>query len=399
MSNTSNLSRMKNILTLCLLFVSVLSFATERIVTGVIKDATTLLPIESVSVSIETANLGTISNSEGKFRLVSSGDLNAIKFSHLNYQIYTYALKSGEIEVEIFLEPRSFQLSEVVIRSKPVKELLSDAVKSSKEKLEKSIVLNTYYREFVKVNEEYTSFSDGLLDYNIKRKSGASDLYVNQCRAVKLTDAPSGEKEKKRESFYLYDVRDAVAEAYNFKNINRILNSKSYDFEIETKADDKGNSIEIVTILPKEDAELHLYTGTVVFDTKTKLILEMDIRKSPKHRTYALDVDIVFLRFKIYEEDRKASYRIDGDKYILVYNQNKLNAYINFKGDFDDTFEFMSDLVVSDYKEGEFDFDRSKRHKERSLFSAGNHFTEEFWKTKNSILLNEEEEKILSRLN
>ncbi|ESU23965.1 hypothetical protein FEDK69T_10230 [Flavobacterium enshiense DK69] len=390
---------MKKTLTFCLLFVSVLSFATERIVTGVIKDATTLLPIESVSVSVENSNLGTISNSEGKFRLVSSGDFNTIKFSHLNYQIYTHVLKSGEIEFEVFLEPRTFQLSEIVVRSKPVKELLSDAVKSSKEKLEKSIVLNAYYREFVKVNEEYTSFSDGLLDYNIKRKSGASDLYVNQCRAVKLTDAPTDEKEKKRESFYLYDVRDAVAEAYNFKNINRILKSKSYDFEIETKADDKGNSIEIVTILPKEDVEIHLYTGTVVFDTKTKLILEMDIRKSPKHKIYALDVDIVFLRFKIYEEDRKASYRIDGDKYLLVYNQNKLNAYINFKGDFDDTFEFMSDMVVSDYKEGEFDFDRSKRHKERSLFSAGNHFTEEFWKTKNSILLNEEEEKILSKLN
>jgi predicted CopG family antitoxin len=310
-----------------------------------------------------------------------------------------YTLKSDETEVEIFLEPKSFQLSEVIVRSKPVKELLSDAIKISKEKLEKSIVLNTYYREFVKVNTEYTSFSDGLLEYNIKRKSGASDLYVNQCRAIKLADEPSDEREKKRESFYLYDVRDAVEEAYNFKNVTRILNSKWYDFEIETRTDDKGTSIEIVTILPKENVEWHLYEGTVVFDAKTKLILEMDIKKSPKHKMYALDVDIVFLRFKIYEEDRKASYRIDGDKYILVYNQNKLNAYINFKGDFEDTFEFMSDMVVSDYKEGEFDFDRSKRHKERSLFSAGNHFTEEFWKTKNSILLNEAEEKILSTLN
>ncbi|HSD15060.1 MAG TPA: carboxypeptidase-like regulatory domain-containing protein [Flavobacterium sp.] len=390
---------MKKTLTFCLLLISVLSLATTRIVNGVIKDATTLIPIESVSIRVENSNLGAISNSEGKFRLVFSGDFNAIQFSHLNYHVFVQTLKTGENEVEIFLEPKSFQLSEVIVRSKPVKELLSDAMKISKEKLEKSIVLNTYYREFVKVNDEYTSFSDGLLDYNIKRKSGASDLYVNQCRAIKLTDVPSSEREKNRESFYLYDVRDAVREAYNFKIINYILKSKSYDFEIETKTDDKGNSIEIVTILPKEDAEFHLYTGTVVFDGKSKLILEMDIRKSPKHKMYALDVDIVFLRFKVYEEERKASYRIEGEKYILVYNQNKLNAYINFKGDFEDTFEFMSDMVVSDYKEGEFDFDRSKRHKERSLFSAGNHFTEEFWKTNNSILLNEAEEKILSKLN
>ncbi|MEW5677402.1 carboxypeptidase-like regulatory domain-containing protein [Flavobacterium enshiense] len=390
---------MKTFLILCLLFLSMSSFAAPRVVNGIIKDATTMLPIESVSIRVQNSNLGTISNSEGEFRLVFSDDLNTIQFSHLNYHVYAYALKTGETEVEIFLEPKSFQLSEVVIRSKPVKELLSDAVKSSKEKLEKSIVLNTYYREFVRINETYSSFSDGLLDYNIKRKSGASDLYVNQSRAFKLTDTPSDEREKNRGAFYLYDVRDAVEQAYNFKHVNRILNSKSYDFEIETKTDDKGNSLEIVSILPKEGLELPLYIGTVVFDAKTKLILEIDVKISPKHKIYAFDVDIAFLRFKMYEDSRKASYRIDGEKYILVYNQNKLNAYVNFKGKFDDTFEFMSDMVVSDYKEGEFDFDRSKRHKERSLFSAGNHFTEEYWKTKNIILLTEEEQKVIDTLN
>lgn len=389
---------MKKALTICLLFISFLSFAMPRVVTGTIKDATTMLPIESVSISAQNSNLGTISNSEGKFRLVFSDDLNAIQFSHLNYQVYAYVLKTGETEVEIFLEPKSFQLNEILVRPKPVKELLSDAVAASKKRLEKSILLNTYYREFVKVNQEYTRFSDGLLDYNVKRKSGASDLYVKQCRAKKLTEEPTDERAKNSESFYLYDVRDAVEQAYNFKHVHRILNSKSYDFEIETKTDDKGNSIEIVTILPKEGLELPLYTGTVVFDVKTKLILEIDVKMSPEHKMYAFDVNIVFLRFKMYEDGRKSSFRIDGDNYILVYNQNKLNAYINFKGKLDDTFEFMSDMVVSDYQEGEFDFDRSKRHKEKSLFSAGNHFTEAYWKTQNVILLTQEEQKVLETL-
>lgn len=389
---------MRKLYSFILFFLSVISFAQSLVVNGTIKDATTMLPIESVSISTQNSNLGTISNAEGKFRLVFSDDLSAIQFSHLNYQVYAYALKTGETEVEIFLEPKSFQLNEILVRSKPTKELLSDAVAASKKKLEKSIVLNTYYREFVKVNQEYTSFSDGLLDYNVKRKSGVSDLYVKQCRSIKLTEEPIDERAKNSQSFYLYDVRDAVEQAYKFKNINRILNSKSYDFEIETKTDDKGNSIEIVTILPKEGVELPLYTGTVVFDVKTKLILEIDVKISPKHKVYAFDVNIAFLRFKMYEDGRKSSFRIDGDKYILVYNQNKLNAYINYKGKFEDTFEFMSDMVVSDYKEGEFDFDRSKRHKEKSLFSAGNHFTEEYWKTQNVILLTEEEQKVLETL-
>lgn len=398
MNNTFNPIPMKKTLTFCLLFLSVLSFATTRVLNGVIKDATTLLPIESVSVSVNESNLATISNGEGKFRL-TGGDINSLKFSHLNYKIYELNVKNEENVLEIFLEPKTFMLSEVVVRSKPVKDLLFDAVNVSKKKLEKSILINTYYREFVKVNEEYTKFSDGLLDYNIKRKSGASDLYVNQSRSFKLIKGTSNERETNWESLYFYDVRDAVEEAYYFKHVNHILKSKYYDFEVEMKTDDSGNSIEIVTIIPQEDVVLNLYTGTVVFDSKTKLILEIDIKKSPKHKIYAPDVNAVFFRFKVYEQARKTCFRIDGEKYILVYNQNKLNVYVNVKDKLDDTFEFMSDMVVSDYKEGEFDFDRSKRHKERSLFSAGNHFTEEFWKTKNSILLNESEEKILSTLN
>lgn len=389
---------MKKTITLFLLFVSVLSFATLRTVSGVVKDAVTLLPVESVSVSIENFSMGTISNSEGKFKLVFSEDFKLIKISHLNYHVYTHPLKTGEAEVEIYLEPKTFQLSEVVVRSKPVKELLSDAVKNSKAKLEKSIVLNTYYREFVKVNENYTNFSDGLLDYNIKRKSGTSDLYVKQSRAIQLLDSTSDEREKNREALYFYDVRNAVSEAYNFKNVTRILNNKNYDYEIETKTDDKGNSIEIVTILPKEEVALPLYVGTVVFDAKTKLILEMDIKKSPTHRVYAPNVNLLIFRFKMHEDARKSSYRIDGEKYILVYNQNKINVDINMKERFNDTFEFMSDMMVSDYKEGQFDFDRSKRHKAKSLFSAGNHFIEEYWKSGSVILLTNEEQKVLEKL-
>ncbi|WP_442787428.1 hypothetical protein [Flavobacterium suncheonense] len=119
----------------------------------------------------------------------------------------------------------------------------------------------------------------------------------------------------------------------------------------------------------------------------------MNIKKSPNHKKYTPDVNAVFFRFKIEEQARKSSYRIDGEKYILVYNQNKLNVYLNMKDKFDDTFEFMSDLMVSNYQEGEFDFGRSKRYKERSQFSAGTHFTEAYWKTQNVFYLPKKNKK------
>jgi hypothetical protein len=385
----------KNIAVLFLLINS-FAFSQSVTVTGIIKDITTQLPIEAVTVSVEDSNLGTISNEEGKFRITVPEKLNELKFNHLNYTFVKYSIKKTENEIEIYLEPKSFTLNEVVIRNKPIEDILLDVVQNSKKKLEKSILLNTYYREFAKVNDKYTNFSDGLLDYNIRRKNGSSDLYVKQSRACKLIDENTNEREKTIQTIYFYDVKDAILDAYNFKKLSHFLNSKNYEYDIDTKTDSNGNAIEVVTITPKKEIELGL--GTVTYDVKTKLILEIDIRKSPGHKQYISEVNAIFFRFKTNEEARKATFKIDGDNYILVYNQNKINIHIKMKDRYDDTFELMSDLVTTDYKEGEFDFDRSKRYKERSLFAAGNNFTEKYWKTNNIYLLSETEEKVLEGL-
>lgn len=79
----------------------------------------------------------------------------------------------------------------------------------------------------------------------------------------------------------------------------------------------------------------------------------------------------------------------------MSYSQNRLSVYVTNKNKFDDTFDFMSDVVTIDYKEGEFEFDKKKRYKNKDLFSAGNNFTTEYWKTSNMLLLTAEEEKIL----
>jgi len=381
-----------------LLLLPFISFSQSKTILGTIKDFTTSLPIESVSISVENSNIGTISNEDGKFRLSLSEGSLVLKFNHLNYKSDTYILKKNENEIEIFLEPKAYTLDEVIIRKEPINKTLSAVVKNSKDKLEKSLLLNTYYREFIKVDDRYTNFSDGMLDYYIKRQSGASDLYVNQSRAYKLNDATTVERQKTAEAIYFYDVRDAISDAYNFKKLKHILESKYYDYDVVTKTDTQENKIEVVTITPKSEIEVGLYCGTVTYDVKSKLILEIDIKKSPEHKQFIPEVNALFFHFKVNEECRKASFKIDGDKYVLVYNQNKINIYIKMNDRIDNTYEFLSDLVTIDYKEGEFDLDRSRRYKQKSLFASGNNFKEEYWKTKNIILLSDDEEKLISEL-
>src|SRR6478672_802814 len=214
---------MKKILAVVLFLIASVGFSQSKTITGIIKDITSSLPIESVSVGVANSNLGTISNEDGKFRITLPENSKTITFSHLYYKIESYTVSPNDTEVEIFLTPKSFVLDEVVINHKPGKELLIDAVNASKDKLEKSLLLNTYYREFVKVDDKYTSFADGLIDYYVKRKSGASDVEVKQSRAFDMKDANATERQKAVQSINLNDVRDAVSNAYSFKGVAELL--------------------------------------------------------------------------------------------------------------------------------------------------------------------------------
>ena len=390
---------MKKISIIILLFIANFSFSQSRTITGIIKDATTSLPVESVSIGVSNSNLGTISNEEGKFRITLPQKNNILQFSHLYYKLESYSIKENETDIEVFIDPKSFVLEEVVINHKPGKELLIDAVNASKDKLEKSILLNTYYREFVKVDNKYTSFADGLIDYYVKRKSGASDLEVKQSRAFDMKDENASERQKAVQSINLNDVREAVTNAYSFKGISELLKNDHYDYAVETKTDSDGNSIEVISIEPKEGLEYELMkTGSVTYDTKTKLILDIDVRVSPEHKKYAELHNLLIMKMRINDFARKASFKLDGDKYIMVYSRVKIDVYVKYGKLINNTFESVCDMTTLDYKEGEFKFDKNKKYRERSLFDNGNKYTEEFWKKYNVVLLSDAEEKIINSL-
>lgn len=390
---------MKKIISFLLLVFTIVTFSQSKTVTGIIKDATSSLPIESVSISISNSSLGTISNEEGKFRIILPDNKNTLEFSHLYYTIESYVVKANDTEIEIFLTPKSFVLEEVVINGKPGKELLSDALAASKAKLEKSIVLNTYYREFVNVDGKYTSFSEGLIDYYVKRKSGASDIEVKQSRVFDLKDENATEREKAIQSMNLNDVRETVTDAYNFKIVGYLLKSDYYYFGVETKTEANGNSIEVITIEPKENLEQPmLYEGSVTYDAKTKLILDIDLKFSEAHKKYNKIMNIIIAKVKFNNYVRKTTFKLDGDKYILLYGRIKINAYIKFGKKINNTLESSYDVTTLDYKEGEFKLDKDKKYRVSSLFKNGNKYTEEFWKKYNVVLLSDAEEKIIKSL-
>lgn len=390
---------MKKCITLCLFIFSVFTFAQTKTISGIIKDKETKLPIESVSISVENSSIGTISNEEGKFRVTLPTPNSRIFFSHVYYNPISIVASNDSEEVEVFLDVQIFELEEVVVNKLPGKVLLKMALDTSKAKLEKSLLLNTYYREFINVDGKFTSFADGLVDYYVKRKSGASDLQVKQSRVFDLKDESADERQKAILSVNLNNIQDAIEHGYNFKGIANILKNEEYEFYAQTKKMADGSSIDIVSIEPKEGVEEEMmYKGSVVFDSKTKLILDVDLAFSPEHKKYNELHNILIAKLKFNDFARKAKYKIDGDKYVLVYYQSNANVYLKFGDKINNTFDSTCDLTVLNYKEGEFKLDKEKRFKGTSLFMNGNKYTEEFWKKYDVILLSDKEEKLLKTL-
>lgn len=389
---------MKTFLAFFCVLISPIAFS-QKTISGVIKDKETKLPVESVTISVENSNIGTLSNEEGKFKITVPDSNSKVFLTHIFYTPITINATSDNQEIELFLEPQTYELQEVLVNKVPAKIMLTEAVKMSKSKLQKSLLLNTYYREFVSVDNKFTTFSDGLVDYYVKRKSGASDLQVKQSRVFDLKDENASERQKAILSVNLNDIQDAIEHGYNFKGLNSILKSEDYNFSSETKKLSDGKIIDIVTIEPKPGVEEEMiFQGTVIFDSKTKLILDVDLEFSPDHKKYNELHSILIAKFKINDYARKSKYKVDGDKYVLVYYQSKADVYLKFGNKINNSFQSTCDLTTINYKEGEFKIEKDKKYKSRSLFENGNKYTEEFWKKYDGILLSEKEERLLKTL-
>ncbi|MBF6607143.1 MAG: carboxypeptidase-like regulatory domain-containing protein [Flavobacterium sp.] len=366
-------------------------FAQAQTFEGTIIDLTTGEPIEMVSVFIKNSGTSTVSNSEGRYR-ISASPTQTVHFSHMGYRPHNVTADSPEKLKEVYLEPLSFALEEVVVLNRPIKDVLKDLIKNSDANLDKKLMIDTYNREFMKKSGNYISFADGLLQYHIKRKSGASDVYVEQSRAY----SPNPE-ERNNTKHVTFDVRDEITDAYKFIHLKLIGNS-FHDFKV-TNINSGESSLIRINFSPntlETIRNLPVYKGYIVYDQKSNLILELDQESVERDKEFSMT--IFGVTFGVQKIMRKASFRIENGKYILVYNQLRSHFSVESKKIPRTEYQLMNDLVTLKYTEGVTKKDRSTRFRGKELFDAGTNFTTNYWKTGNILVLTGEEEKIIRQL-
>ena len=108
---------------------------------GVVKDNVTHQPIEHVSISVYNSNISTLTNSEGRFRIMVPTEFNKLNFSHINYDAHDVVVSSSQEEIQVYLSDTSYELEEMIIYDRPIKDIMKEVIDNSKAKFAKDIKL------------------------------------------------------------------------------------------------------------------------------------------------------------------------------------------------------------------------------------------------------------------
>lgn len=374
--------------------------AQEKTIRVTLQNAVTKEPIQSASVVVSNSSIGTISNDEGDFQLTVSKPSEII-ISHLGYKAkMLFSADCSDKGSIVLLEPNEQMLEEVIVTKSPIHEVLAKVIATSKEKFNKPIVLNSYYREFVRVNDKYTRFTDGLLDYHISgtTKKTKSDLIVHQSRAEKLI----ADDDETKDIASGLDVRLGVRRQYDFYTIEKVLfdgkNYEDYEFELKSRTEKSGNEVYVISFQPKPALEKFLYKGVIAYNPSTNLISDFEIYSDLDNLKYSKVINILIVKAMLLDMRVKTSFKISNGNYVMAFSSKKGKIKVWNKRKFDEVLEYKSDLVVTDYKKEDFSYDPKSVYDDKSLYKRGNNYTTKFWLNTGAMVLTAEETKIISEL-
>ncbi len=387
---------MKNLFFFGLILFSVLSFSQTKEVVLVFKDKTSGALIENVVVAILRTDENFQSNKEGvvKFNLNKPSRISIKHTEYKELSINSVTLKDAE--TVIFLENISQDIEDVVITNRQSFNILKTLINKSMKQLTAPINLKIYSREFFKYNNEYTSYSDGLVNFCLKEKPDkfAADILVEQNRTYNLIN---NEKiEKKTLSYNMYDI---IQNYYDFKYIANLAESKAkkkFDFEIKT-VKGKADFYQMV-IVPKPEIEEFLPTVKVIYDYRKNIILELEYFVEPSRFEYSDVSNLKVVKGKVFNSIFKALYILDGDDYFLASTKEEIGLMVKDKKDVENKVEIANYLITTQHSRKFVPYEKEDVFKEKSLINKKNAIITEYWETNSGLLLTSEEKKIVDNL-
>ncbi len=395
---------------LFIVFLGVSTLHSQINYKGKLIDSVTNEPIAFANIYNTEAKQGTYSNSEGEFSFFVNNNIQHITISYLGYKTLEVPISSLEKEKinTILFTQEDYLLEEIILIDKPLNQVVENLVESSKKQLDRSTKLETYYREFVKINNQYSKFADGLVDYYLepKRKDKVKPkVIVNESRALEITnkDDIQAKGTAVSELSSLYNFKDATNDFFTFDFVERFLTdakaSNEYDFEVKRFVNSENIALEKIVITPLPNVEKLLIEGYITYDSEKKLILEYDLKVSEHHKKYSELRNLLLFKFKLNDFSLKVSFKNNDGKYIPNYKKIMFDLYFKFGKMANDNLMGIADVVVNNFDNQNIETpSKDKLYKEKSLYENGMNYKTAYWKTNKAMPLSEKEEAILESI-
>jgi len=275
---------MKRLIPLIFLFITTQLLAQEVFIKGVITDEETGEGVSFAHIGICAKSIGVVANESGEyeFRIPGSVFEDTLCATAIGYETFKTPVSDlkSNTNFQIILRPKISYLSDVLIKDERItgRRVIDKALsRIGKNYPKQPFNLTGYYRDYLKKNDEYISFLEGVLtidDKGFRKSTDQSKIRIEQLRYsknyIKYFTEYVSEFDKDSTKLLMHGISPAF-KGNEFSNLyyhNPIRNhlqsvpfigvfdtfsDRSYDFEIEyyTYVDDK--EVYVINISPSKD--------------------------------------------------------------------------------------------------------------------------------------------------
>lgn len=304
------------------------------VIEGSVVDFTTQQVLEAASLRIEGSSIGSVTNANGRFRLVLPDSLRhaLIVFSHLGY--YAIAIEAKMLAQHISkveLQQRIIPLQEVVLRLANPIHLMNAMLEHRKQNSAAFPVFTTsFYREGIQYKNHFVNMSEGVFRiYKPTVSSSQSDaVELLKMRTLSSRNKKDSIVAKMKAGIDASLMLDIVKNMPDFFDIGLHL-YRYYSIGMTTIDDRLAH---IVAFEQDESSQdIALYKGELYIDSENFAMLGAKFEVNPKYLPLATDIFVVKKQSGMKITPQKVVYNISYKPWNGAYYVSYVRGDLHFK--------------------------------------------------------------------
>ncbi len=324
---------------------------------GVVLDSTTNEPLIFASIFIEGTNIGTVTNSDGKFLIkIPAGYGNKkVGISMIGYKTkYVLPERLEKINNKILMKPAVIPMPEVVIRELvPIQLVMAARNKIPENFSTKPVMMTGFYREWIKKRHQYVEVGEAVL--NIYKASYDNPSDFDKATVFK---GRKGKTAKRMDTLLVKIQGGPITFSYIdiAKKPGDILSDDviySYDFYLDNIIMVDGRETYKIGFKEKENEEIPLYDGKLYIDVQSLAIVAAEF-EIPKDRLqasvkYLIKKKPFNLKVNLLSANYMVKYRNINGKWYLNYVRAETQYRFKWKQKlFSSVYTIASETAITD---------------------------------------------------